>query len=267
MAWSINADNGGGGSAVIWDHCRLLWDQNGIQNFPWFHCRSLTDVNRLIDVGQQEDAPAIGLNIENVVEDFVNRGVSLQDVAQVLARWTGPVHMATLCWVQNGQGWRALSRCVAALEIFIDEVPACQDIDGCITHALEEGLPNVTLMLKTKSPNTPATYGKNFSVCHSLYTADDITPTAQAWQAWEFNGTCIAPKPPNGGGMVPIGDQDGIVAAVNRLRTLDPAGTLLQPDAKGKWPPLESLTVPVKDWKAYDKFQRTLQILKDDHDG
>jgi hypothetical protein len=63
-----------------------------------------------------------------------------------------------------------------------------------------------------------------------------------------------------------IGNQDGIAAATNRLRDLDPAGTLLV-KAGGKWPDLSTLTQPVKDWKGYDKLQRTLQILKDDHDG
>ena len=66
-----------------------------------------------------------------------------------------------------------------------------------------------------------------------------------------------------------IGKNDGIAATFNRLRDLDPNGTLLVKDAKGKWPPLDSLEengVPLDSWKAYDKGQRTLQILKDEHD-
>jgi len=62
-----------------------------------------------------------------------------------------------------------------------------------------------------------------------------------------------------------IGKQDGIVAAINRLRDFDPAGTLLVKTA-GKWPDISTLPADVSTWKAYDKLQRTLQILKDDHD-
>lgn len=62
-----------------------------------------------------------------------------------------------------------------------------------------------------------------------------------------------------------IGTQDGIVAAVNRLRDLDPAGTLLKKGPSG-WPSITTLPSDLSTWKAYDKLQRTLQILKDDHD-
>lgn len=195
MAWSLNPDNGGGGQPAVWSRCRQLWKAAGIQDFPWLHCRSMEDIDRLMLVGQQNDSPAIGLNIENVAADFTSKGVSLIDIAQKLAAWEGEIHMATLCWVQNSQDWGALSRCVAALEIFIDEVPACARTQDCIDHAFEEGLTKVTLMLKTKPPNAPATYGEFFSVCHSLYTADDITPTQQAWSAWKAPAPCVALKP------------------------------------------------------------------------
>ena len=67
--------------------------------------------------------------------------------------------------------------------------------------------------------------------------------------------------------MEQIGYQNGIVAAVNRLRDLDPAGTLLVKTG-GKWPSIDTIqNVPLENWKAWDKFQRTLTILKDDHDG
>jgi len=55
--------------------------------------------------------------------------------------------------------------------------------------------------------------------------------------------------------MTTIGNQDGIAAAINRLRTLDPGGTKpnRNPDDLGTW-------------GAWDKLERTLQILADDHD-
>jgi hypothetical protein len=67
--------------------------------------------------------------------------------------------------------------------------------------------------------------------------------------------------------MTLIGSQDGITAACNRLRYLDPQGTKLQQDGKGNWLPLSSLTIPVDQYGAWDKLQRSLQILVDDHDA
>lgn len=83
----------------------------------------------------------------------------------------------------------------------------------------------------------------------------------------EAGTTPIPPEPPDEGGDVEkIGTQHGVTAAVNRLRDMDPGGTLLKKDSKGKWPPISSLTQPVNEWKAYDKLERTLGILVADHD-
>jgi hypothetical protein len=112
--------------------------------------------------------------------------------------------MATLPWVQNGQGWQYLSYAVAALEIFPDEQkqtfptgkPDQQIISDCIKHAFSEGLTKVTLMLKTKG-YVPEDYLAAFDICHSLYTADDIAPLASAWLEWKATEPCIRPSVPN----------------------------------------------------------------------
>jgi hypothetical protein len=69
--------------------------------------------------------------------------------------------------------------------------------------------------------------------------------------------------------MTKIGSQHGVVAGVNRLRDLDPAGTLLVKGADGKWPDMEQALagIPVDQWKAWDKWQRSFQILVADHDA
>jgi len=186
MAWSINPDNGANGNPAAWDRCRALWTQAWIEHFPWLHCRSLLDIERLIHAGELYNSPAIGLNIEDVQADFTSKGISLADIAQKLSAWPKPIHLATLPWVQNGQGWGSLRRCVAALEIFPDENEASKDVSGCIAHAFSEGLTQVTLMFKTKLP--PSTF--DLSICHSLYTADDIQPTSTAWTRWESPQPC-----------------------------------------------------------------------------
>jgi hypothetical protein len=63
-----------------------------------------------------------------------------------------------------------------------------------------------------------------------------------------------------------IGPNHGITAAVNRLRDKDPSGTSLK-KVNGKWQSITTLTNPVSEWKAYDKFERALLILVSDHDG
>ena len=192
MAWSINPDNGGGGGTAVWDKARSLWNAAGIMDFPWMHVRKMEDAQRLIQVAQGKGSPAIGLNIEDVVGDRL----PLSLVSRfVLDNWKGPVHMATLPWVQNSQEWSAMSFAVAALEIMPDEQgiwpdhqyssKICRD---CIDHAFSEGLSKVTLMFKTKG-YSPASFGQEWNICHSLYTADDIPPTAPEWDKW------IAPAP------------------------------------------------------------------------
>jgi hypothetical protein len=191
MSWSINPDNGAGGSPAAWDRCRNLWDGSGITNFPWLHCRSLTDVKRLIAVAKQYGSPAIGLNVEDVVAD----GINLQQLATlVLGEWGGPTHMATLPWVQNGQGWEHMDFAVTALEINPDENDASKHIADCLFHARSEGLTRLTLMLKTKG-FTPAYYGDFWKVCHSLWTADDISPDQQSWALWVQAQPCVGGTP------------------------------------------------------------------------
>ena len=55
--------------------------------------------------------------------------------------------------------------------------------------------------------------------------------------------------------MATIGSQDGIKASVDRLRTLDPGGT------KPNRNPDDLAT-----WGAWDKLERTLTMLRTDHD-
>lgn len=198
IAW--NLDNGTdppqhGAGVGAFRIARELWDAAGLPHFPWVHAHSLEDVERLIDAGLIDDSPAIGLNLEDVVTDFTAKGITLTEIEARLKRWSRPVHMATLGWVQNGQGWSALRRCVAALEIFPDETPAiAADVEGCVAHAFAEGLTDVTLMFKTKAPNAPEDY--DLATCHSLYTADDITPSAEAWNLWIAPAPCEKLNPP-----------------------------------------------------------------------
>jgi len=103
---------------------------------------------------------------------------------------------------------------------------------------------------------------------YGVYTGDDCGNDFARWAALGTRDPYAPDTPTNGGDddVQTIGYQDGITAAVNRLRSLDPGGTLLV-QSGGKWPSIDTLTVPVENWKAYDKLERTLRILKDDHDA
>lgn len=195
IAWSLNADNGGGGGTAIWDKAVGLWNAAGLANFPWMHVRKMEDLQRLISVGEAKNAPAIGCNIEDLVGDKL----SLQEIGGYLLdfwvnRYEKPVHMPTLDWLQNGQGWNYVSFCNVALEIFPGEGNLKNGynatvVQQCIDHAFAEGCQTVTLLFKTKDLS-PATYGQQWSICHSLYTSDDITPDQSAWAAWKQDGVC-----------------------------------------------------------------------------
>jgi hypothetical protein len=106
-----------------------------------------------------------------------------------------------------------------------------------------------------------------------VYTADDMAQRYADWPALGTATPCASaptPTPPNGGDdMTKIGTQDGVTASCNRLRDMDPGGTLLVKDAKGKWPKesIDTLTQPLDQWKAYDKLERALSILVEDHDA
>jgi len=106
---------------------------------------------------------------------------------------------------------------------------------------------------------------------YSLYTADDCgqnyaawSPTANTYVGCVESGVEPPPNPEDD--MQEIGKNDGVAAEYNALRDLDPSKTLLVKDAKGKWPDISTLTQPLDQWKAWDKGQRSKQILVDDHD-
>ena len=103
---------------------------------------------------------------------------------------------------------------------------------------------------------------------YGLYTGDDCGGNYAAWSPREhsYEG-CVEQNGGGGDDMTTIGSQDGITASCNRLRDLDPGGTSLVKDAKGKWPSIDTLTLPLDQQKAYDKLERTLTILAEDHDA
>jgi hypothetical protein len=155
------------------------------------HCRSMADVEFLIGMGVDWQADFIGCNVEDVIGDKL----SLQEVGgYLLDFWVNPygkpVHMPTLPWVQNDQGWQYVAFCTLALEMFPLEGNGQAYLDGwqrCVDHAFAEGAKKVTLLFSTTSPRSVYP-----NVAHCLYTADN----AGSWSAWKDSVPQPIPKPP-----------------------------------------------------------------------
>ena len=173
-------------------------------------------------------------------------------------------------WPFTDVDWNPLRDIPILAQISPDYSSAAADPEGCKWQWQNVvGVKCVYYVFGTFGGQTPDDY--NLQAPYSLYTADDCGADYMRWKPTStgYVGCMDAPAPPNpsnGGDVTKIGKQDGITAAVNRFRDLDPQGTKLQ-KAGGSWPDISTLTIPVSDYKAWDKLQRTLQILKDDHDA
>ncbi len=176
---------------AVWQKVRANYAKAGVPIGPWQHCRSMADVIHVIDIGVQWQADFIGINVEDVVKD----GISLQELGgYLLDFWVNPygkpVHMPTLPWVQNEQGWQHVAFATLALEMFPLEGQGqiyLDQYERCIQHAFNEGAKKVTLLYSTTSPRSaypPA-------VAHCLYTADNVT----SWPEWHDSVPQVPPKP------------------------------------------------------------------------
>jgi len=160
-------------------------------------------------------------------------------------------------------GWWPCKEMPTLPQIRAENVPS---LEWIINQWHAYGIDCVYPTFSSWGGDTPGDFPLNAP--YGVYTGDDMGGNYAAWSPREFSYQgCI-----DGGGGIDvtvIGSQDGIAAMCNRLRDLDPAGTLLKKDASGKWPKdLSSLEgVPIDQWKAYDKAQRALRILCQDHDA
>ncbi len=174
----------------VWAKQRGLYKAANVPCGPWMHVRSQADLEFLIGTGAKWNADFIGCNLEDVVSDKL----SLQQVGgYLLDFWVNPyqkpVHLPTLPWVQNEQGWQYVSFATFALEMFPEVDPRyLADYQGCIDHAFKEGAKKVTLLYSTQSPRSVYP-----NVAHCLYTADNVT----SWPEWKDSVPQVIPKEPD----------------------------------------------------------------------
>lgn len=213
-------------------------------------------LDRIILVADRWQAPLI-INSEKEIDG------SGDAVTDLIAKKVGKREAAisSEAWLYPSVDWRSVAHLPMLLQIFPTESEAANRPADCKWHAHDEGLECVYLTFGTYGGMKPADF--DLKAPFSLYTGDAMaavyppwSPTSSGFQACQE----VTPVPD-------IGSQDGIRAAVNRLRADDPGGTLA-PEGVPKGADLaEYLGKPVDQWKAYDKLERTLQILKDDHDA
>lgn len=188
-ALNLGADPCVLGDPSVWDLRRTQYASAGIPVGPWKHCHSIADVKWLISIGEQWDSPFIGVNVEDVVADKL----SLEELGKVLLdlwvnKYQKPVHMPTLPWVQNEQGWEHVSFAYITLEMFPEEGNGQLYLDkyqACIDHAFAEGAKLVTLLYSTKTARSAYP-----NVAHCLYTADNVT----SWPEWKDTVPQVIPK-------------------------------------------------------------------------
>jgi hypothetical protein len=242
-----------------WDTVReRAWAQ-GIACGPWLrpidsNYQWLPEkIDALVEIAEQWGAPFI-VNSEAEMKGSGSSQTSY--IAEVCGE-----HDWALCaepWPFADVDWSPVLYVPLLAQISPDYADAAQRPEDCVWQWHSLGFECVLCTFGSFGGQTPDMY--DLSQPYGVYTADDCLGDYAAWGPRSKHDPC------EGGDMTQIGSQDGIKAAVNRLRDLDPSGTLLK-KAGGSWPDISSLNQPVDQWKAYDKLQRTLQILKDDHDA
>lgn len=185
---ALNVGGDVGFDPSVWDNQRRIYSQLGMPYGPWMHVRGMDNLRYLLDTAIAWQSDLVGPNLEDVVSDQL----SLKAVGEYIqSRWDRPVHIPTLPWLPNNQGWQHVAFAYLALEIFPIEQPFYarpEIIEQCIGHAFSEGARRVTLLYSTTSPRSayPA------AVAHCLYTADNVTN----WSEWKDTVPQLPPVPP-----------------------------------------------------------------------
>lgn len=248
-----------------WDEHRYGCEKVGMLCCPWLRTCGADDVfdearlDRLLATADEWDTPLV----VNSEKELDGSGATLTKlIRDRVGSRDAAVSMQS--WPFDSVDWTQLDPLPVLPQLFnADSSNAANDPDGCVWKWHERGVRCVVPTFGTYGGQGPDDSLARLTP-YGCYTADDM---GQQYAPWSPEGTterCYTID--DGGAMQPVGYQHGITAAVNRMRDLDPKGTLLVKSG-GKWPPLDAIAdVPLDSWKAYDKLERTLTILREDHD-
>jgi hypothetical protein len=251
-----------------WATIRARAGAAGVVCGPWLRCATADnkfDPDRfrgLLEIADSWESPLI----VNAESELKGSGAELTTYIDAqLGERDAALSMET--WPFDDVEWWPLAERPVLPQLFKAIVGYEEQATREIWHAY--GIKCLVLTFGAYGGSTPSDYDR--AAPFGVYSADDCHGDYGAWSAL---GTIDPCSPKEDEEMEMIGPDHGITATFNRLRELDPVGTLLTKDAKGKWLPLSTLSepereggpVPVKDWKAYDKGERALTILVEDHD-
>jgi hypothetical protein len=152
--------------------------------------------------------------------------------------------------------WTPLADIPILMQIFPPDQGQVYDPVACADMWHQWGVKCAFATYATYGGMTPEVY--SLKAPYSLYTADDCGNNFQPWSPTStgFQGCVQAPVPPDGGDMETIGSQHGITGFANWLRS--------QADAPQRGPGYDPEDVDTWPWP--DKIERTLNILRQDHD-
>ena len=215
-------------------------------------------LDRIIDCAEVWESPLI-VNCESEIQGTGTEATGL--IAESCAGLDAAIAPEPIPF--DNVGWWPCKEMPTLPQIRAENVPS---LDWIIEQWHAYGIDCVFPTYSSWGGDTPGDFPLNAP--YGVYTGDDMGGNYAAWSPREhsYQG-CVEQN--GGDDMEVIGSQDGVTASMNRLRDMDPGGTLLKKDASGKWPKesIDTLTQPLDQWKAYDKLERSLTILVEDHDA
>ena len=251
-----------------WQTIRGRAGARGMFCGPWARTATAGNVwspyilDRIIDCAEKWESPLI-VNCESEIQGTGTEATGL--IAQQCAGLDAAISVEPVPF--DNVGWWPCKEMPTLPQIVPENVAS---LDWIIGQWHAYGIDCVFPTYSSWGGATPGMYPLNAP--YGLYTADDCGGNYAAWSPREhsYQG-CIEPDDGGDVDVTKIGSQDGVTASCNRLRDLDPGGTVLvkAPNDKGKmeWPSIDTITKPIDQWKAYDKLERALSILVEDHDG
>lgn len=248
-----------------WLTVRTRAQEAGVVCGPWLRTAdgnnnfSHEKLTRLIEIADEWHSPLI-VNSESELKGSDSMLTSLI-AAELRGR---DAAISVECWPFANVAWWPLGRYPFLPQIFPAEAEAAKNPEACRDKWYDYGIECVVFTFGSYRGMKPSDFNK--LTPYGVYTADDCGGNYQAWTSQGTHKPCVPETPEPEDDMQMIGKDDGVAAEYNALRDMDPSRTLLKKGTDGKWPALSTLTVPVSQWKAWDKAQRRAQILVDDHD-
>ena len=245
--------NIGDHAAEDWNTIRDRANSEKMTCGPWLRTEqngefSVAKLDELLATAKSWGSPAI-VNSEKEIDDSWNAWTRF--IRDKVESEGVEVAFSTEPWPYARVDWTPLVNIPVLPQLFTDS--DLTDVDDVLGAWWDAGITCVYPTFGSFGGRRPSDY--NLQAPYSLYSADDCAQDYAAWSPTSRGYVgCRDNEQEDIMGTL-IGYQDGIKATYNRLVKLDPGGSNPSRDPNN-----------LDTWGPYDKLQRTLQILKDDHD-